>query len=87
MAALSFEERLGMLIKRELYCRQDRRLERLVKNARLKYRQAAIKDIDSRPGRGVNRGELMSLALGKWVTTGPSILVTGPTGAGKSWLA
>ena len=87
MAALSFEERLGMLIERELYCRQDRRLERLLKNARLKYGQAAIEDIDSRPGRGVNRAELMSLALGEWVTTGHSILVTGPTGAGKSWLA
>ncbi|WP_313031497.1 IS21-like element helper ATPase IstB [Massilia alkalitolerans] len=87
MSALSFEERFGLLVERELHHRQDRRLERLLKNARLKYTQAAIEDIDSRPGRGVNRAELMSLALGDWVGTGHSILVTGPTGAGKSWLA
>lgn len=87
MAALSFEERFGLLVERELHHRQDRRLERLLKNARLKYVQAAIEDIDSRPGRGVNRAELMSLALGDWVGTGNSILITGPTGAGKSWLA
>ena len=87
MTALSFEERFGLLIERELHHRQDRRLERLLKNARLKYEQAAIEDIDSRPGRGVNRAELMSLALGDWVGTGNSILITGPTGAGKSWLA
>lgn len=87
MAVLSFEERLGLLVERELHHRQDRRLERLLKNARLKYGQAAIEDIDSRPGRGVNRAELMSLALGDWVTTGNSILITGATGAGKSWLA
>jgi DNA replication protein DnaC len=87
MSALSFEERFGLLVERELHHRQDRRLERLLKNARLKYAQAAIEDIDSRPGRGVNRAELMSLALGDWVGTGHSILITGPTGAGKSWLA
>jgi DNA replication protein DnaC len=87
MTALSFEERIGLLVERELHHRQDRRLERLLKNARLKYGQATIEDIDSRPGRGVNRSELMSLALGDWVATGHSILITGATGAGKSWLA
>jgi len=87
MTALSFEERFGLLVERELHHRQDRRLERLLKNARLKYGQAAIEDIDSRPGRGVNRAELMSLALGDWVASGHSILITGATGAGKSWLA
>jgi DNA replication protein DnaC len=87
MTTLSFEERIGLLVERELHHRQNRRLERLLKNARLKYAQAAIEDIDSRPGRGVNRSELMSLALGDWVASGHSILITGATGAGKSWLA
>jgi DNA replication protein DnaC len=64
-----------------------RRLLRLLQKARLKYGQATIEDIDSRPGRGINRREVMSLALGDWVATGHSILITGPTGAGKSWLA
>lgn len=87
MAALSFEERMALLVDREVHCRNDRKLLRLLKNAQLKYGQAAIEDIDSRPGRGFDRREVMSLALGDWVTAGNSILITGPTGAGKSWLA
>jgi DNA replication protein DnaC len=87
MGALSFEERIALLVERELHCRNDRKLLRLLKNARLKYGQAAIEDIDSRAGRGIDRREVMSLALGDWVSAGHSVLVTGPTGAGKSWLA
>lgn len=87
MAGMSFEERLAMLVDREVHHRNDRKLMRLLKNARLKYGQAAIEDIDSRPGRGINRREVMSLALGDWVGAGHSVLITGPTGAGKSWLA
>ncbi len=87
MGALSFEERVALLVDRELHCRNDRKLLRLLKNARLKYDQAAIEDIDSRAGRGIDRREVMSLALGDWVSAGHSVLVTGPTGAGRSWLA
>ena len=87
VAAMSFEERLALLIDREVHARNDRKLERLLKQARLKYPQAAIEDIDARPARGVDRRTVMSLALGDWVTAGHSILITGPTGAGKSWLA
>lgn len=87
MAALSFEERVALLVDREVHARNDRKLARLLKNARLKYGQAAIEDIDSRAGRGIDRREVMSLALGDWVNAGHSILITGPTGAGKSWLA
>ncbi len=87
MGALSFEERVALLVERELHCRNDRKLLRLLKNARLKYGQATIEDIDSRAGRGIDRREVMSLALGDWVSAGHSVLVTGPTGAGKSWLA
>ena len=86
-AALSFAYRLTLLVARETPHRQDRRLLRLLQKARLKYGQATIEDIDSRSGRGINRREVMSLALGDWVATGHSILITGPTGAGKSWLA
>lgn len=59
---------------------------RLLKQARLKYAQATIEDIDTRPTRGVDRRAVMSLALGDWVSAGHSVLITGPTGAGKSWL-
>lgn len=87
MAAMSFEERLALLVDREVHYRSDRKLLRLLKNAHLKYGQAAIEDIDTRPNRGIDRREVMSLALGDWVSAGHSVLITGPTGAGKSWLA
>jgi len=86
MSAMSFEERLALLIDREVHCRNDRKLVRLLKQARLKYAQATIEDIDTRPTRGVDRRAVMSLALGDWVSAGHSVLITGPTGAGKSWL-
>jgi DNA replication protein DnaC len=87
MAALSFEERMALLVDREVHCRNDKKLLRLLKNAHLKYGQATIEDIDARAGRGIDRREVMSLALGEWVSAGHSVLITGPTGAGKSWLA
>ncbi|HDR8949599.1 TPA: ATP-binding protein, partial [Burkholderia vietnamiensis] len=51
------------------------------------YPQAAIEDLDTRSGRGVDSRSLTSLALGDWVEAGYSLLISGPTGAGKSWLA
>jgi DNA replication protein DnaC len=87
MSALSFEERLALLIDREVQHRDARRQTRLLKQAKLKYAQAAIEDLDSRPSRGIDRRTLMSLALGNWVESGHSILISGPTGVGKSWLA
>jgi DNA replication protein DnaC len=87
MTAMSFEERLALLVDREVYFRNDKRQARLLKEARLKYPQACIEDLDTRPGRGLERKAVMSLALGDWIDSGHSLLVTGPTGAGKSWLA
>ena len=87
MAAMSFEERMALLVEREVHGRQERRLMRLIRNARLKYPQARIEDLDCRASRGIDRATVMSLALGPWVRAGHAVLVTGPTGAGKSWLA
>lgn len=87
MTAMSFEERLALLVDREVHHRSDRKLARLLKSARLKYGQASIEDIDSRPGRGLDRRAVTSLVLSDWVGSGHSVLITGLTGAGKSWLA
>lgn len=87
ISAMSFEERLALLVDREVHGRQDRRCARLLKNAKLKYPQAAIEDLDSGSKRGLERSVVMSLALSEWVKTGQSVLITGATGAGKSWLA
>jgi DNA replication protein DnaC len=87
MTAMSFEERLTMLVDKEVHLRDDKRKSRLLKQAQLKYPQASIEDIDTRPGRGLERKAIMSLALGDWVQSGHSVLITGPTAVGKSWLA
>lgn len=87
MAAMSFEERLALLVDRETHCRSARKLVRQLKQARLKYGQAAIEDLDTRPARGLDRRAVMSLALGDWVQSGHSVLISGATGTGKSWLA
>jgi DNA replication protein DnaC len=86
-AALSFEERLSLLVDREASWRDHRRRTRLLKQARLKYPQAAIEDLDKRAGRDMDPRSPTSLALGDWVDSGYSLLISGPTGAGKSWLA
>ena len=83
---LSFEERLALMVDREVHHRDDKRRAALMKRAGLKYPQACIEDVDSKPGRGFERSSLMSLALSRWVEDGTAILVTGPTGSGKSWL-
>jgi len=84
---LSFEERLALMVDREVHQRADKRHAALLKRARLKYPQACIEDVDGRAGRGFERPALMSLALSRWVEDGTAILVPGPTGSGKSWLA
>ena len=84
---LSFEERLALMVDREVHQRADKRHAALLKRARLKYPQACIEDVDGRTGRGFERSALMSLALSRWVEDGTAILITGPTGSGKSWLA
>ena len=87
MQALSFEERLALLVEREVHLREDRKRVRLLQRAKLKYGQAAIEDLDSRPGRGIDRAALIGLATSGWVARGDTILLTGPTGVGKTWLA
>lgn len=87
MSSLSFEERLAMLVDREVASRDDRRRTRLLSLARLKYPQATIEDVDTRRGRGVDRGQITSLALGDWIKTGHTVIINGATGSGKTWLA
>ncbi|MDB5743917.1 MAG: replication protein [Polaromonas sp.] len=87
IGAMSFEERLALLVDREVHGRQDRRCARLLKTAKLKYPQAAIEDLDSCSTRGIERSAVTSLALAEWVNAGHAVLITGATGASKSWLA
>jgi DNA replication protein DnaC len=83
--ALSFEERLAMLVDRELTERQNRRLERMLKAARLRI-AASVEEIDFRRPRGLERAQVLSLAEAHWVEAHHSIVVVGATGLGKTYL-
>jgi len=83
---LSFEERLGLLVDREVTERRNRKLQTLLKKAKLRL-NASIEDIDYRHPRGLDKSLILSLASCQWVEEHNNILITGPTGAGKSYLA
>ena len=83
---LSFEERLGLLIDRELTSREDRRLHSHLRRAKLRH-PACIEDIDYRPARGLDKSLMLNLAQCLWIKQHLNVLITGPTGVGKSWIA
>lgn len=87
MQSLSFEERFAMLLERESTHRNNKRLERLLKLAKLKHGSACIEDIDYRAGRGLDKSRIASLRSCDWIRAGHNLLLTGATGGGKTWLA
>lgn len=83
---LSFEERFAMLVDQEWTFRENRKLERRLKSARLRQ-QASIEDIDFRHPRGLDKSVVLSLAGCQWITQHQNIIISGPTGIGKSYIA
>ena len=79
--ALVFEERLGLLVDRELTERSSRQLTNRLRRA------ACIEDIDFRQPRGLDKDLVLSLADGRWLREHLNVLITGPAGIGKSWIA
>lgn len=84
--SLGFEERLGLLVDREATDRENRRLAARLKRAKLRQ-NAAIEDIDYRHPRGLDKSTVLALASCKWIRNHQNCIITGPTGAGKSYLA
>lgn len=85
-ASLTFEERVGMLIDREWTDRENRKLRRRMKAARLKI-GAHMEQIDYSPARGIDAAQLRSLASCSWIPNHASVLITGKTGTGKTFIA
>lgn len=83
---LSFEEQLGLLVDYEWTRRQNRKLERLLKGAKLKV-NACIEDIDYQQPRGLDKKLMLDLRKGNWLLEHRNVLLTGPTGTGKTYLA
>ena len=84
--SLSFEERLGLLVDRELTERDDKRLSSRLRQARLKH-NACLEDIDYRSPRGLDKALILQLSGGQWLRDGLNLIINGPTGVGKTWLA
>jgi len=83
---LSFEERFGLLVDRHWTWKEDRRMKRLLRNAKLKV-NACIEDIDYTSPRGIDRSVIFRLAGCQWIRSSQNIIITGPTGVGKTFLS
>jgi DNA replication protein DnaC len=83
---LPFQDRLGLLVDRECIRRDNNRLQRRLRTARLPL-PATVEDLDLSPSRGIDRRLVLHLAQGEWINQQLNILVLGPTGVGKSFLA
>lgn len=87
MLAMHFEERLALLVDREMNARSDRKRTRLLQQAQLKFPEASVENAEFGETRGIDRKTLMGLALSGWIERGDAILLGGATGVGKTWLA
>jgi DNA replication protein DnaC len=87
VSSLAFDERFALLVDAEYLARDNRRLGRLLKDAELRIPQACLEDVDTATGRGVDRAMMRQLATETWVTEHLNVLITGPTGVGKSYVA
>lgn len=83
---LSFEERLGLLVDREADLRQTRQMQSRLRKAKLRQ-NATLEDIDFRQPRGLDKSLVHKLADCQWIRRKQNLLLTGPTGVGKSYLA
>ena len=87
MADLSFDERFSLLVDREHTWRENRRLTRLLREAKLKSAQACVEDIRYGNGRKLDKSLMAQLATSQWIHLHQNLVLTGATGCGKTWLA
>lgn len=83
---LGFDERIGLLINQEVTSRENKRLQRLLRAARFKI-TARLEDIDYTHPRGLKKSQIAALQAGEWISKKHNLVITGPTGCGKTYLA
>lgn len=83
---MGFEERLGVLLDREIAVRQTKRMNTRLRKAKLRQ-DSCIEDIDFRHPRGLDKSLVMGLASCEWIKDHNNLIITGPTGVGKTYLA
>ena len=83
---LSFDERFSLLVDQQWTWEEERKMKRLLQNAKLKL-NACIEDIDFKAPRGIDRSVVLRLATCEWIRNAQNIIITGPTGVGKTYLA
>ncbi len=84
--ALTHADWLGLLLDRELTHRRDKRLAARLRYAKLRQ-QASVEDVDYRAPRSLDRALFQKLTSGEWIDAHDNLILCGPTGVGKSWLA
>jgi len=83
---LSFDQRFGMLVDGQWTWKENKRLKRLLKEAKLRL-QASVEDIDYKTSRGIEKSVLINLTSCNWIRNHQNLLISGPTGVGKTFLA
>lgn len=84
---LAFNERLGMLVDREITVRDNRKITNLLRGARLRHSTACAEEIDFRTPRGLTKEVIVSLMQNDWIKGKQNVIITGPTGSGKTYIA
>jgi len=85
-AEMDFAERLLLMVQQEKSARENRQLTMLLRQARLRYPSACIEELQMTAQRGINKEVVMDLARNDWIKRHRNLIITGPTGAGKTWL-
>lgn len=85
--ALDRNEWLGLMLDREALARGDKRFANRLRNAKMRFPNACIEDVNFAASRGLDRRQVLALAQGEWIKAKEQIILTGQTGTGKTWLA
>lgn len=87
MAELDFDSRFGLLVDAEHLARDNKRITRLLREAKLRLPNACLEDIDYASKREIDRAQIRQLSTGRWIADHANVLITGMTGVGKSYIA